>query len=320
MARSPASNSLEVVVAAAMAWLAVATVLLAMPVARPVERVRHVAAHRSDAGVAWAGADRVYAELELRARALGRDERVRLARVILEEASRAELAPLLVLAVIRVESGFNPRAVSPVGAIGLMQLMPPTFREQASRARIGGSDPFDPLVNVRAGVRYLSRLVGDFEDVELALMAYNAGPNRIRRYLEAGGVPARFLGYARDVLREVERHAPRARPALVPGVARTLLATSHPRRPLLDGAAGTSLHHRGASPAGAVPATPLLAALDQGAAAVSAALALADTEPAPPVRPPDARPSRDACVRLDPALPMVRGRDPGAPDEWTSAG
>ena len=84
--------------------------------------------------------------------------------------------PLLVSAIIHVESGYNPRALSPKGAEGLMQLMPETGR------RWGAKDAFDPEDNIRAGVRYLRYLQDMFKDDRLALAAYNAGENAVQRY------------------------------------------------------------------------------------------------------------------------------------------
>ena len=84
--------------------------------------------------------------------------------------------PLLVSAIIHVESGYNPRALSPKGAEGLMQLMPETGR------RWGARDAFDPEDNIRAGVRYLRYLQDMFKDDRLALAAYNAGENAVLRY------------------------------------------------------------------------------------------------------------------------------------------
>ena len=109
-----------------------------------------------------------------------------------DAAARHRVDPLLVHAVIAVESQHRPDAVSRNGAQGLMQLMPRTAR------MLGVSDPFDPRANVEAGVAYLRRLGDEFGTV-LALAAYNAGPGAVR---EHGGVPPfpETRGYVRSVL------------------------------------------------------------------------------------------------------------------------
>ncbi|MEN3184997.1 MAG: lytic transglycosylase domain-containing protein [Atribacterota bacterium] len=100
---------------------------------------------------------------------------------IVEECARKYgMNPSLIRKLIEVESGGNPKAVSPKGAMGLMQLMPETCRD------LGVSDPFDVRQNVEGGVRYLRGLLDRFGNLELALAAYNAGPSRVRAY---GGVP-----------------------------------------------------------------------------------------------------------------------------------
>jgi soluble lytic murein transglycosylase-like protein len=102
--------------------------------------------------------------------------------------------PGLVKAVVHAESAFNPEAVSPRGARGLMQLMPATSR------RLGVDDPFNPWQNIEGGTRYLSKLVRRYGgDLKLALAAYNAGDRAVKRY---GGVPPypETLGYVQRVL------------------------------------------------------------------------------------------------------------------------
>lgn len=107
-------------------------------------------------------------------------------------AARHGVDPLLVHAVIAVESRHRPDAVSMAGAQGLMQLMPGTAR------MLGVADPFDPRANVEGGVAYLRRLADEFGTV-LALAAYNAGPGAVR---EHGGVPPfpETRGFVRSVL------------------------------------------------------------------------------------------------------------------------
>ena len=100
---------------------------------------------------------------------------------IIEEASRTYgVEPGLIRAVIQVESGGNPLAVSPAGAQGLMQLMP------ATGAELGVKNPFDPVQNVMAGTRYLRQLLDRYRgNVRLALAAYNWGMGNIERRPDA---------------------------------------------------------------------------------------------------------------------------------------
>jgi soluble lytic murein transglycosylase-like protein len=129
----------------------------------------------------------------------------RVAGAIVTEARKAGLDPLLVLALIHVESSFNPAVVSSAGAIGLMQLLEPTMKRELERSKLPPADPRDPVANVQAGVSYLRRLIDAFGDTNLALMAYNAGPNRIRGHLRKGGVPERFHVYPERINKELDR-------------------------------------------------------------------------------------------------------------------
>jgi len=128
-----------------------------------------------------------------------------LARTVVAEAASARIDPLLVLALIDVESSFDPAARSHRGAKGLMQLREATMKRERERAGLPPADPHDPIANVQSGVRYLRRLLDAFGREELALMAYNAGPNRIRGYLREGEIPPRFRTYPRRVHSEL-RH------------------------------------------------------------------------------------------------------------------
>jgi len=104
-----------------------------------------------------------------------------LRRLIEREARAKGLDPRLVESLIRVESDFDPQAVSSKGAVGLMQLMPETAR------LYGATDPWDVEQNVKAGTAYLRDLLYHFNgDVRKALAAYNAGPAAVKRH---GGVP-----------------------------------------------------------------------------------------------------------------------------------
>ncbi len=111
-----------------------------------------------------------------------------------DAAQRYDIDPLLIKAVIKQESNFNPNATSGKGALGLMQLMPGTARD------MGVYDVFDPRDNIFGGVRYLRRLYSQFNgDLALTLASYNAGPERV--YAAANTIPD--IPETRDYVRSV---------------------------------------------------------------------------------------------------------------------
>lgn len=119
--------------------------------------------------------------------------------IIREAADRHGVDFALVKAVIKAESDFNPNAVSRAGAQGLMQIMPANFRS------FGIADPFNPMENIRGGTGYLKHLIQRYDhDLQLALAAYNAGPDTVDRY---GGLPPfrETRGYVRRVLSYYEQ-------------------------------------------------------------------------------------------------------------------
>src|SRR3984893_282550 len=125
------------------------------------------------------------------------------------------LDPDLVNSVIRAESGFNVRAVSPKGAQGLMQLMPETASE------LGVHNAFDPQANVEGGTRYLRELLERYDfDLVKALAAYNAGPQRVEQY---GGVPPYYetKAYVARIVRDFNKKKLAAKTASQPVTQKT---------------------------------------------------------------------------------------------------
>lgn len=124
-----------------------------------------------------------------------------LAATIVREARAAHVDPLLVTSVMQVESGFNPYAVSNVGAVGLMQLMPATAgwvaKDDPTPPR--GGHLFDLEKNVHLGCQYLAALIRQFGSVDRALVAYNMGPAAARKALSGPRAQALLAGYPRNV-------------------------------------------------------------------------------------------------------------------------
>jgi len=125
------------------------------------------------------------------------------AELIRAAAEKHGVEQELIASVIAVESDFNPRAVSPKLARGLMQLLPETA------TRLAVSDVFDPGQNIDAGTRYLKELLARYhQDLALALAAYNAGPDRVEQYR---GVPpfSETRNYVQRVTRKLQQHQKR---------------------------------------------------------------------------------------------------------------
>lgn len=133
----------------------------------------------------------------------------RLAMAIVREARRNKVDPMLVVAVIRCESSFNNYAVSHVGAMGLMQVMPDTGTYLADKAGFKlqrHTNLFDSELNVELGTAYLADLIERFGSPERALVAYNAGPGLARKILARKDKRERFMaGYPAKVMREFRR-------------------------------------------------------------------------------------------------------------------
>jgi len=128
--------------------------------------------------------------------------------VIREHAELGGVRTDLVRAVVHVESGYNPYARSPKGAMGLMQLMPATAQQ------FGVRNPFNPIENIRAGVSYLRQLLDRYSNnEELALAAYNAGPAAVAKY----GTAVPPYKETRDYVSRINRMA--ARPTKLPGLS-----------------------------------------------------------------------------------------------------
>jgi soluble lytic murein transglycosylase-like protein len=136
-----------------------------------------------------------------------------LTQAVKDASGAYKLDPDLVTSVIRAESGFNVRAVSPKGAQGLMQLMPQTA------SQLGVHNAFDPQANVEAGTRYLRSLLERYNfDLVKALAAYNAGPQRVEQY---NGVPPYYetKAYVARIVRDFNQKKLAANPAAKPPAA-----------------------------------------------------------------------------------------------------
>ncbi|MGH9423857.1 MAG: lytic transglycosylase domain-containing protein, partial [Thermoanaerobaculia bacterium] len=109
---------------------------------------------------------------------------------LIESSKKYDLDPALVASLIKQESSFNPRATSPVGARGLMQLMPQVGRSLASSQHMSeytDESLYNPAVNIRLGTQHLSGLFKQTTQVERVLAAYNAGESRVAKWIQKAG-------------------------------------------------------------------------------------------------------------------------------------
>lgn len=102
---------------------------------------------------------------------------------ILTASLTYNVKPEVIASVINAESSFNSEAVSSKGAVGLMQVMPSTAEYLAQQLNLSTYDLFEPEINIMLGSYYLSYLIDQFGDLKIAVCAYNAGPNRVRKWL-----------------------------------------------------------------------------------------------------------------------------------------
>lgn len=169
------------------------------PIEEPAERTAEKAAAKRkhvDSG-----------RTERRTRGVSRSQ---IERLITKTAAKHDLSPELLRAVIEAESGFNHRAKSPVGAMGLMQLMPETADF------LGVNDPYDPVQNLEAGGRYLKGLIDRYEgSVHRALAAYNWGPGNLDRrgYHNIPGQTRHFIRRVMDNAGGLSKIASKRSPA-----------------------------------------------------------------------------------------------------------
>ncbi len=136
---------------------------------------------------------KIYSIVKSNRPAIADKEAWKLSTVILGESATRNLDPMLVLAVIKVESGFRNQALSPVGARGIMQIMPETGKYLSEELfRVDGFESRnfrphhldDPALNIKLGVYYLDGLKKQFRNLSLALVAYNLGPGEVQNRLE----------------------------------------------------------------------------------------------------------------------------------------
>ena len=134
---------------------------------------------------------KVRSALDLQEARMSDEALARLTRSIADESEKHSLDPMLVMAIIEVESRFDQKAVSPQGALGLMQVQPIVVAALVEEGRISPADNpqklnlKDPVVNVKVGASYLAHMKDLFGDLKIALTAYNAGPTWVSKMIAA---------------------------------------------------------------------------------------------------------------------------------------
>ena len=155
---------------------------------------------------------RIYNVVKLNRPEIGDAEAWKVSDVILEQSAKHNLDPILIASLIEVESGFRSAAISPMGARGIMQIMPEVGKAIAREiglAEEARSDAFrpehldDPVLNIKLGIYYLYDLKKSFRSLNLALVAYNVGPTEMRNRLDNDiEVPIEFANVVLSVYRK----------------------------------------------------------------------------------------------------------------------
>jgi soluble lytic murein transglycosylase-like protein len=181
--------------ALAFVWLA-SLLVIGAPCARPPAAEPEWPQQADERAPRDREVEAVRTRLAPHARDLGPEAIDALASAVVQASRAQALQPTLVLAVMEVESRFDPYAVSGKGAVGLMQLLPSTGAEVAHRVGIpwrGARTLFDPQANVQLGAAYLRELLDRYASVRVALAAYNEGPGQIEaRLREGASLPVRY--------------------------------------------------------------------------------------------------------------------------------
>jgi soluble lytic murein transglycosylase-like protein len=156
----------------------------------------------------------IYNVVKLNRPEIGDAEAWKVSDAILEESAKHKLDPILIAALIEVESGFRTAAISPMGARGIMQIMPEVGKAIARKIGLredSGYDAFkpehldDPALNIKLGIYYLYDLKNNFRSLNLALVAYNVGPTEMRNRLDNDiEVPIEFANAVLSVYRKYQ--------------------------------------------------------------------------------------------------------------------